>query len=490
MTGRGTLAPTAHAAAALWERNGSGEPLWNKAKARQNLKFEPPVASPRAAVSAGLRRSRATRESPPMSDAAYPPIKPRWSLWRGPTQRGHALWMGLLEVTLIVLGLWLLPGCTKDTDHQMVVSVPDQKMMLLKRGQPMATYAISTSKFGLGDAPGSYRTPLGRFEVEKMIGEGAPAGMVFKSRQPTGEVLPPNAAGRDPIVTRILWLKGIDDHNANAFERTIYIHGTPEERRLGTPASFGCVRMASTDIINLYGTVGWGARVFISTESDGPSRGPPLRGGAELAPVTDGGATRLSCRRSAAGGGRPTRCNWRHVLASPSPRSHFFRRDPRCRRDIARRLHGRNGQLVRGCALPGSQQLGDRRSRPKHARHRQPARGRRLGQPLSAYPRSGWWRLAWMSAHAIAQPRRGVRGNGGGDSPGAMLLSSAYALRILAAFALTAAALCLGACADAPVNASPVAPAILPPVVGGAGGDRGQATPSTGNPPADAAMRR
>ena len=162
--------------------------------------------------------------------------------------------------------LLFLPSCVKDRDHQMVVSVPDQRMMLLNRGKPMATYAISTSKFGLGDAPGSNHTPLGRFEVEKKVGDGAPAGMVFKSREPTGEVLPPNAPGRDPIVTRILWLKGLEAQNANAFDRTIYIHGTPEERRLGTPASFGCVRMASTDIVQLYGTVGWGARVFISPE--------------------------------------------------------------------------------------------------------------------------------------------------------------------------------------------------------------------------------
>ena len=174
-----------------------------------------------------------------------------------------------LEALAMILLLGWLPSCVKDRDHQMVVSVPDQKMMLLNRGQPMATYAVSTSKFGLGDAPGSNHTPLGRFEVGKKVGDGAPPGMVFKSREPTGEVLAPNAPGRDPIVTRILWLRGLEAQNANAFDRTIYIHGTPEERRLGTPASFGCVRMASTDIVQLYQTVGWGARVFISPEPMG-----------------------------------------------------------------------------------------------------------------------------------------------------------------------------------------------------------------------------
>ena len=95
--------------------------------------------------------------------------------------------------------------------------------------------------------------------------------MKFKSRRPTGEIVPVNAPGRDPIVSRILWLKGKEPQNQRAFRRYIYIHGTPEERKLGHPASYGCVRMASRDIIWLYDVVGKGARVDITT-----SRLPPL----------------------------------------------------------------------------------------------------------------------------------------------------------------------------------------------------------------------
>ena len=72
-----------------------------------------------------------------------------------------------------------------------------------------------------------------------------------------------NSPGRDPIVTRILWLRGRESQNANAFARDIYIHGTPEERLIGRPASYGCIRMRSTDVVQLYNIVGVGAAVTI-----------------------------------------------------------------------------------------------------------------------------------------------------------------------------------------------------------------------------------
>src|SRR6202048_430996 len=78
-----------------------------------------------------------------------------------------------------------------------------------------------------------------------------------------GEVVGGNAPGRDPIVTRIIGLRGREAQNANAFRRDIYIHGTPEERNIGRPASYGCIRMRSVDIINLYSQVGPGAEVSI-----------------------------------------------------------------------------------------------------------------------------------------------------------------------------------------------------------------------------------
>jgi lipoprotein-anchoring transpeptidase ErfK/SrfK len=154
-------------------------------------------------------------------------------------------------------------GARKDTRNQMIVSVTDQRMLLVRDGKPVKTYSVSTSKFGIGSERGSNRTPLGRLEVARKIGDGAPTGMVFKSRRATGEVLKPNAPGRDPIVSRILWLHGTDAHNRNTFGRCVYIHGTPEEWRLGSPASYGCIRMGMKDVVDLYNRVGEGAEVRI-----------------------------------------------------------------------------------------------------------------------------------------------------------------------------------------------------------------------------------
>jgi lipoprotein-anchoring transpeptidase ErfK/SrfK len=180
------------------------------------------------------------------------------------------LFRNLFPAALLAVAGVLLTACgtgkglsAKDTRHTMLVSVRDQRMLLLRDGKPLKTYPISTSKFGLGSQPGSYRTPLGRMEVARKIGSGQPEGMVFKARRPTGEILAPNAPGRDPIVSRILWLDGKDHHNRNTFSRLIYIHGTPEEWRLGRPASYGCIRMGMRDVVDLYNLVGEGAQVQV-----------------------------------------------------------------------------------------------------------------------------------------------------------------------------------------------------------------------------------
>lgn len=148
-----------------------------------------------------------------------------------------------------------------------VVSVKDQKLGIYDpAGKLVQSYKISTSKFGLGDQPGSNRTPLGKHEIVAKIGHGLPKGAVLKSRQWNGEVLPPNAPGRDPIVSRILWLKGLEGQNSNAYRRFIYIHGTPEESNLGKPASYGCIRMGMNDVIHLFNDLGIGATVEITKD--------------------------------------------------------------------------------------------------------------------------------------------------------------------------------------------------------------------------------
>lgn len=159
----------------------------------------------------------------------------------------------------------LLSSCGPMVDgkNQMVVSVRDQKMLLVREGKPIKAYPVSTSKFGLGSQRGSNRTPLGDHVVAKKIGTNAPSGSVFKSRRRTGYIMRPNTRGRDPIVTRILWLSGQESHNRNTFSRCVYIHGTPAEHKIGRPASYGCIRMTSKDVIDLYKRVGVGAGVKI-----------------------------------------------------------------------------------------------------------------------------------------------------------------------------------------------------------------------------------
>jgi hypothetical protein len=150
-----------------------------------------------------------------------------------------------------------------DTSSQMIISVRDQKLMLVRNGEKVAIYPVSTSMFGLGDAWGRMTTPLGYLAVEKKIGDNAPVGAVFHNRRMTGEILQPNAPGRDPITTRIIWLRGLEAQNAHAYQRCIYIHGTPEEKKIGRPASYGCIRMKSSDVAVLYEQVPLGAVVQI-----------------------------------------------------------------------------------------------------------------------------------------------------------------------------------------------------------------------------------
>jgi lipoprotein-anchoring transpeptidase ErfK/SrfK len=147
---------------------------------------------------------------------------------------------------------------------EIIVSVPDQKLALIDHGRWISKYAISTSKFGLGDGNGTYRTPLGTLFVSAKVGDHLPAGAVIKNRIATGEVVNANAPGRDAIVSRVIWLRGMEQQNRGARDRCIYIHGTPEERRIGTPASFGCIRMRSRDVIDLYDLAHIGMHVTIT----------------------------------------------------------------------------------------------------------------------------------------------------------------------------------------------------------------------------------
>jgi lipoprotein-anchoring transpeptidase ErfK/SrfK len=144
------------------------------------------------------------------------------------------------------------------------VHIPSQTMDLIDdAGETVRCYVVSTSKFGIGSEPGSYKTPSGQFRVAEKIGDGAVPGEIFISREPTGK-LGAEDDPKDHVQTRILWLDGLEPCNANTHERYVYIHGTNAESQLGTPASYGCVRMSNLDVIDLYDRIPVGAAVEIT----------------------------------------------------------------------------------------------------------------------------------------------------------------------------------------------------------------------------------
>ena len=160
-------------------------------------------------------------------------------------------------------------GMAEETAPQpleVLISVAQQQLVVLRDGGVIGKYPISTSKFGLGDSFGSYKTPLGHLRVCDKVGDDFASGTVIKHRTATGEVLPVNAAGRDPIVTRIIWLEGLDEQNRNAKARGIYIHGTTEEKRIGAPVSWGCIRMRSNEVIEVFNELPRGTLVNIIAE--------------------------------------------------------------------------------------------------------------------------------------------------------------------------------------------------------------------------------
>jgi L,D-transpeptidase YbiS len=132
------------------------------------------------------------------------------------------------------------------------VRVAEQRLRLLEDGKELASFPVSTSKFGLGFEEGSNHTPLGNFVIGRKIGDAEPSGTIFKSREVVGRWQPGDAVDEDLVLTRILWLHGQDEENANTRDRYIYIHGTNDEEKIGEAASHGCVRMRNADVMALY----------------------------------------------------------------------------------------------------------------------------------------------------------------------------------------------------------------------------------------------
>ena len=153
-------------------------------------------------------------------------------------------------------------GSQSVTPKRLRVSVRNQELALERGGKVLRRYPISTSQFGIGSEEGSMKTPLGRFRIAEKIGAETPAGTVFKERQPIAETAA-DLSDEDLVMSRILWLDGVEDHNANTFQRYIYIHGTNHEEDIGTPASHGCVRMRNADMVELFEQVNIDTPVLI-----------------------------------------------------------------------------------------------------------------------------------------------------------------------------------------------------------------------------------
>lgn len=144
------------------------------------------------------------------------------------------------------------------------VSIGTQRLRLFEEHRVVREWSCSTSKFGIGFTEGSNKTPLGHFLVKEKHGDEAECGTIFKARKPVGHWEPGMDTKADFVLTRILWLQGLEPRNANTFERYIYIHGTNDEQSIGRPASHGCVRLRNRDVIELFDLVREGTPVWIS----------------------------------------------------------------------------------------------------------------------------------------------------------------------------------------------------------------------------------
>ena len=167
------------------------------------------------------------------------------------------------------------PGHTQS--YLLLVNIKQQQLYSLDiQKNTYFNYPISSASNGSGSQNGSGKTPLGAHFIREKFGDNTKAGSTFKGRQETGNVVEillgaNEKSTEDNITTRIMWLSGLEEsHNkggdVDSYNRYIYIHGTDEEGRLGTPASHGCIRMANSDVIELYSKIATGTLVYIFKE--------------------------------------------------------------------------------------------------------------------------------------------------------------------------------------------------------------------------------
>lgn len=152
------------------------------------------------------------------------------------------------------------------------ISIEDQKLYLKSGDKTIKDYSISTARNGPGERQDSECTPRGKHIIAEKIGDGCDTNTVFVGRKPTGEIYKPELRekhpGRDWILTRILWLQGMEEGvnrngDVDSYQRYIYIHGSPDEVKMGKPGSRGCIRMRNRDVIELFDMVDINTDVII-----------------------------------------------------------------------------------------------------------------------------------------------------------------------------------------------------------------------------------
>jgi L,D-transpeptidase YbiS len=157
-------------------------------------------------------------------------------------------------------------------DYLIKISINQQRLLLLHAGKPCMDVAVATARNGPGEIIHSECTPRGWHRIRAKIGTGCPVNTVFVGRRPTGEIYNPALKeahpGRDWMLTRILWLCGLEPGRnrfgeVDSMRRYIYIHGCPEEDPMGVPSSHGCVKMRNAEVIELFDKIPAGTRVLI-----------------------------------------------------------------------------------------------------------------------------------------------------------------------------------------------------------------------------------
>lgn len=152
------------------------------------------------------------------------------------------------------------------------VSIAKQELKIIDNKELIKSYRISTAKNGVGELAGTEKTPRGIHQIRAKIGKDCAINTVFVGRRPTGEIYTPELKkchpDRDWILTRILWLSGLEVGknrlgNKDTMQRYIYIHGTPDEVDIGIPGSKGCIRMRNNDLIELFDRIACYTRVYI-----------------------------------------------------------------------------------------------------------------------------------------------------------------------------------------------------------------------------------